>query len=77
MLLDELDGGDTLIHRDAMEARVHFSKMSPWSACTPSPPSPSQACQRVGPITMNCVSVMSYMACSSHFVSHGHMCIVM
>ena len=71
---------------DAMEARVRFSNMSPLSACTPSqatklgiksPPSPSQACQRVGLITMDQVSVMSCKACSNHVVSHEYMCIVM
>ena len=36
MLEDKLDGGATPMHQDAIEARVHFSKMSPWTACKPS-----------------------------------------
>ena len=36
MLADNLDGEATPTHPDAIEARVHFSKMSPWGACTPS-----------------------------------------
>ena len=36
MLEDKLEGGATHMHRDAMVARVHFSKMSSWSTCTPS-----------------------------------------
>jgi len=60
----------------SMEARVRFNKMSPWGACTPSwmtklgigsPPSPSQACQRVGLTTADQVLVMSSKDCSSHF----------
>ena len=86
MLTNKLDGGAIPMHPDAMEVRVHLSKKSPWSACTPSwmtklgissPPSPSQACQRVGLITTDRVSVMSCMDFLSRVVSHEYMCIVM
>jgi len=68
MLADELDEGAIPMHPDSMEARVHFSKMSSLSACTPSrttkpgislPPSPSQACQKFGLTKTHRVSVMS------------------
>jgi len=36
MLSDELDGGAILVYPNAMEARVHFNKMSALSAQTPS-----------------------------------------
>ena len=62
VLQDELDRGFRTIYLEAMEARVCFSKMSPWGACTPSrmtklgiisPPSTSQACQRVSLTSMD------------------------
>lgn len=64
----------------ATKARFVFRKISPWCACTPSwptklgikpPPSPPQACQRVGLTTINQVSVMSFMAFPSHW-AHVH-----
>ena len=81
MLLDELDGGAISVYPNATEARVRFSKMSPLSAqmnkfgiC--SPPSIITRISRVGLTKVVRVLVISCMACSSHFVSHGYMWIL-
>ena len=69
------NGGKSSLQQDVTIERMH-TIMDDQDGII-SPPSPSQACQNLDLTTTNQVSVISCMDCSSHFVSHGHMCIVM
>lgn len=86
ILSNELDRGSILVYSNETEVRVFFQKdvtiecmntiMDDQILASVHHHQSSQGCWRVGLTTTVQLLVMSCMAFSSHFLSHGYMCIL-